>query len=108
MGPFEKKTFLRPDPLPRSFAVLPRSRPTRHPRSFAGRIRPRSFAASPATAAATVAATAAYAATAASAATAAATATATAKATGVLCLVCIPIDVLDFIHMHHLLTPFNP
>ena len=65
---------------------------------IAAQPRPRSFAALPATAAAAVAATVA----------AAAAATATANATGVLWLVCITIDVLDFIHMHHLLTSFNP
>ena len=42
--------------------------------------------------------------------TAAATAAAAATGTAIggLWSVCIPIDVLDFIHMHHLLTSFNP
>jgi hypothetical protein len=50
----------------------------------------------PATAAATAAAT-----------VLAAAAAAAATDTGGLWLVCIPVDVLDFIHMHHLLTSFN-
>ena len=45
---------------------------------------------------------------AATAAATAATATATATAAGGLWLVCIPIVILDFIHIHHLLTSFNP